>query len=504
MRDVPPDPVARVSDLTGRTRRRRRGPYRRSPLVFHRPVPREWRRRLLPPVTRERRPKGLPSWWARIRQLLWSWWLWAGVAIWAFSNEHWGWFIGATLGSIFTHLGAPRETSPTYGLDHDVPVGDPLFLETIVGLTGASITRGNRLTVLQNGDAFYPAMLEAIGNAQASITIEAYIYWHGEVGLEFARALADRARAGVEVKILLDAIGSASIGREILATLEEGPCQLAWFNPLRWRSLGQINYRTHRKTLLVDGLVGFTGGAGIADHWRGQAEDPDHWRDTQLRLEGPAVVPLQTGFAQNWLQATGEVVSGPRFFPAVPACGDMAAQTMLSSPSTGASSARLLHYLSITAARHDVMIANPYFVPDQAAIDTFADAHRRGVRVRVMVAGAHNDMWLARQNSVRLYGRILATGAEVYEFQRTMLHQKTMVVDGRWATVGTTNFDNRSFAFNEESNVSFAEPALVRELVRAYEDDLKSCKRITREAWRRRGWHRRGLEFAASFLQEQA
>jgi cardiolipin synthase len=472
--------------------------------VLRRPVPREWRTRLLPRITRERRPKGLPSWWARIRYVLWSWWLWAGIAVWALSNEHWGWFVGATAGAVFTHLGAPREYAPTYGLDHEVAVGDPLFIETIVGLTGASVTHGNRLTVLQNGDAFYPAMLDAIRRAEASVTIEAYIYWHGDIGLEFARALAERAHAGVEVKILLDAVGSASIGREILTTLEEGGCQLAWYNPLRWRTLGHINYRTHRKTLLVDGMVGFTGGAGIADHWRGRAEDPDHWRDTQLQIEGPAVVPLQTGFAQNWLQTTGEVVSGPRFFPAVPISGETAAHTMLSSPSTGASAARLLHYVSIASARHDVIIANPYFVPDQAALDAFADAHRRGVRIRIMVAGIHNDMWLARQNSVRLYGRILRAGAEVYEFSRTMLHQKTMVIDGQWATIGTTNFDNRSFSFNEESNVSFAEPRLVAELVRAFEEDLQSCERVTLDAWRRRGWHRRGMEIVASFLKEQA
>jgi cardiolipin synthase len=446
----------------------------------------------------------VPSWWARIRQLLWAWWLWAGVAVWALTEERWGWFAGATAGAVLAHLGAPRETPPTYGLDHDVPVGDPLFLETVVGVTGAPVVAGNTLTVLQNGDAFYPAMLEAIRRARASITIEAYIYWHGDVGMEFARALAERARAGIEVKILLDAVGSSSIGREILETLEGGGCQLAWFNPLRWRSLGHINYRTHRKTLLVDGIVGFTGGAGIADHWRGNAEDSDHWRDTQLRIEGPAVVPLQTGFAQNWLQATGEVVTGPNFFPAVPAAGSLAAQTVLSSPSTGASPARLLHYVAITAARREVLIANPYFVPDQVALDTFADAHRRGVRVRIMVAGVHNDMWIARQNSVRLYGRVMAAGAEIYEYGPTMLHQKTMVIDGAFATIGTTNFDNRSFAFNEESNVSFADPVLVGELVRAYEEDLKRCERVTLERWRRRGWHRRGLELAASFLKEQS
>jgi cardiolipin synthase len=474
------------------------------PGVIHRPVARRWREGMAPKVTRQRRPRGLPSLWLRVRRLIWSWWLWAGLTIWAVNNWSWGWWVLFAGLSLLTFLAAPIERAPMYGLDHDLTIDDPDFLETIAGLTGFGFTAGNRVTILENGDEFYPAMLSAIAGARSSVTIEAYIYWHGEVGLEFARALAERARAGVSVKILLDAVGSASIGRAILEALEAGGCELAWFNPLRWQTFSRINFRTHRKTLVVDGLVGFTGGAGIADHWAGHAQDAKHWRDTQIQLEGPCVVPLQTGFAQNWLETTGEIVTGPAFFPEIGRAGDGEVQTMLSSPSSGASAARLLYYLAIASARRSILIANPYFVPDAAAIESLAEAHHRGVRIRILVAGTPNDAFLARHNSVRLYGRLIRAGAEIYEYNRTMLHQKTMVVDGRWATIGTTNFDSRSFAFNEENNVSFFSPDLVARLAAAFEADVAESDRVALETWKRRSVGRKCIELLASVLQEQS
>ena len=244
------------------------------------------------------------------------------------------------------------------------------------------------------------------------------------------------------MKILLDAVGSSTIGDEILEILETGGCQLAWYNPARPYSIGRLNHRTHRKSLIIDGRIAFTGGAGIADHWMGYAQDDRHWRDIQIRLEGPAVVPLQTGFAQNWQQATTEVITGFEFYPAfdVPV-GKLAVQTILSSPETGASTARTFYYLSIAAARRTIYIANPYFVPDQGAIDLLVAAKGRGVDVRVMVAGIHNDNWMARHNGVRLYGPFLKAGIEIFEYNHTMLHQKTMVVDAcgrRWGPQTST------------------------------------------------------------------
>jgi cardiolipin synthase len=393
---------------------------------------------------------------------------------------------------------------PEYGLDHEFSVDSEEFLSTIAGASGVPLVAGNRIDLLNNGDAFYPQMLSDIGRAVGSITIEAYIYWAGDVGLLFARALAAKARTGIKVKILLDAIGSASIGPNILQELESGGCQLAWYNPIRWYNLGRFNNRTHRKSLIIDGRVGFTGGAGIADHWLGNAEDPAHWRDMQVRLEGPAVTPLQTGFAQNWLQTTGELLSGSLYYPTSDASGPLSAQTLMSSPETGASSVRTMYYLSIVCARRSIYIANPYFVPDPVAIDTLIEAKRRGVDVRIMVSGMRNDNWLARHNSVRLFGRLLEAGIEILEYNRTMLHHKTMVVDGVWATIGTANFDNRSFAHNEESNVCVFDPQFAEQLQETFLADLDACDRVQPDAWRRRGAWARSQEFLASFLQEQA
>jgi cardiolipin synthase len=350
--------------MTGR--RRQRQPRSQPARFTQRPVPRRWRHKLEPPETRRRR-RGIPGLWTRARWVIWSWLLWAAFAIYSAYTQSWGLTaVGAVL-TLITYLIAPREQPPVFGLDHKTTCDSPDFVPSMIGLTGTPFLEGNRVVVLNNGDEFYPAMLGAIRGAQLSITIEAYIYWHGNVGLEFARALAERAKAGVSVKILLDAVGSSTIGNEILQTLEAGGCQLAWFNPIHWFSLGRFNYRTHRKSLIVDGEIGFTGGAGIADQWLGNAQDPDHWRDMQVRIEGPGVVPLQTGFAQNWLVTTREMVSGPRFFPVPEARGNIAVHTMLSSPSSGASEARLLYFYSIVCARKSVYIANPYFVPDQAA-----------------------------------------------------------------------------------------------------------------------------------------
>jgi cardiolipin synthase len=256
--------------------------------------------------------------------------------------------------------------------------------------------------------------------------------------------------------------------------------------------------------LIIDGEIAFTGGAGIADHWRGNARGPDEWRDMQIRLEGPGVVPLQTGFTHNWQQTTGELLSGDAYYPLVDHRGPLAVQTLLSSPETGASNVRTMYYLSTVCARESIYIANPYFVPDPVAIETLIEAKQRGVDVRIMVSGIRNDNWLARHNSVRLFGRLLAAGIEIQEFNRTMLHHKTMVVDGRWVTVGTANFDNRSFAHNEESNVCFFDRALAEQLHASFRDDLKGCQRMTIERWRRRGGWARTQEIVAAFLQEQA
>ena len=481
-------------------------------------------------MTRARRPSSRPSAWRagarrrrgwrfvdprtlpakgpvnlglRARRLFWSWWPWAALAVWLALDARSWWAAPAALMAFISHLITPREEPPRFGLDHEFAASSDEFVATMAGATGVPLIDGNAFEVLHNGDAFYPRMLQDIAAARSTITIEAYIYWAGTVGTTFAEALAERARAGVRVTILLDAVGSADIGDETLATLEKGGCQVAWYNPIHWRTLGRFNNRTHRKSLIVDGVIAYTGGAGIADHWQGQARNPDEWRDVNVRLEGPAAMPLQSGFAHNWQQATGELVSGDGYYPVVPPRGPHVLQVILSSPESGASSVRILYYLAIVCARRSILIANPYFVPDPVAIQTLVEAKQRGVDVRIMVAGVHNDNWLARQNSIRLYGALLQAGIEILEYNRTMMHHKVMVVDGVWATVGTTNFDNRSFAHNEESNVCVFSPAMCAEMEASFMGDVKACDRVDLERWRRRGLLARAGEHLASLLEDQ-
>jgi len=475
----------------------------RLPSNLRRRVPRRWRAGLHQHPS-ARRQIGVRTVWAKVRQIVFTWWVWAAALIVALIYDSWGWAVGTGLMAAFAFLVWPTEVPPRVGLDHEFSVDDEEFLTTMAGSTGIPFFEGNAIEILNNGDEFYPAMLKAVERAQCSVTIEAYIYWAGDIGRRFAAALAERASAGICVKILLDAVGSSTIGDEILEVLEKGGCQLAWYNPARPYSIGRFNHRTHRKSLIIDGRIAFTGGAGIADHWMGHAEDGQHWRDIQIRMEGPAVVPLQTGFAHNWQQSTGEIVTGFEFYPDLEApAGNLAVQTILSSPETGASTARTFYYLSIAAARRSIFIANPYFVPDQGAIDLLVAARARGVDVRVMVAGIHNDNWMARLNSVRLYGPFLKAGIEIFEYNHTMLHQKTMVVDGVWSTVGTTNFDSRSFAHNEENNVCFSDVTLARKLEGIFTQDMHGCEKITLEQWRNRGALAKSLQAVVSLFQEQ-
>ena len=465
-------------------------------------VPRRWRHGIaIDP--RRREPKGESSLWTRVRKILWSWWPWFVVSVTTAFTDHWGWAFGTGAMAFVSYLVTPAEHSPRYGLDHEFAIESDEFLATITGATGVPILAGNSIDILNNGDEFYPAMLEEITRARTSITIEAYIYWAGDIGRRFAQALAGRAREGIPVKILLDAVGSATIGTEILETLEAGGCQLAWYNRIHWYTIGRFNHRTHRKSLIIDGRVGFTGGAGIADVWLGHAQSPEHWRDMQIRIAGPAVTPLQTGFAQNWLKTTGELLSGETYYPEPEHVGPLAVQTVMSSPETGASSVRVMHYLPIVCARRSIYIANPYFIPDQAAIDTLLDARHRGVDVRIMVSGEHNDNWLARQNSIRLYGPLLKAGIQILDYNKTFLHQKTMVVDGRWITIGTTNFDNRSFAHNEETSVCVRDVELAHRMEEAFLADMRTCNRVELETWRNRGLLAKSLEAVASLLEAQ-
>lgn len=476
--------------------------------------PTESRRWLTPRVRGERLYKLAPTPRPRTRlgvrtasdYALWlvrAWWTWLGIAL-VLVLSGW-WVTGSLAGFIsFALYHTSADSHPgVYALEPDFDTSSNEFRITMAGATGMPLLTGNRVQIYNNGDEFYPAMLEAIESARLSITMEQYIFWDGQVGRRFAQAFADKASEGVQVKLLVDAIGSATLPTALLKTLEAGGCQLAWFRPIHCYTLHRANQRDHRKSLIVDGSIAFTGGAGLADPWLGNAESEREWRDVQIRVEGPAALAQQAGFAENWLATTGEIISGREFFPEPQPVGDIAVQTILSSPSLGAAAAGTMYLIAVQCATRYLYIANPYFIPDSRLIEMLARACRRGVTVKLMVAGRHNDTWWARQNSVRLYGRLLGAGVEIYEYRPTMLHQKTMVVDGAWATVGTTNFDNRSFALNEETNICFHDPVLVEQLRTIFCADLANCDRIDVPAWKARGRWQQTKEVLAALIENQ-
>ena len=465
-------------------------------------VPKEQLYRLSP-----RRPKpkrlGRLERWDWIRRVIRTWWIWLAVAIGAHLTGHWIVALITAAWSFFFYHTTPASHPAVYSLETDLSVESPEFPITMAGMTGMPLVPGNRVALLNNGDEFFPAMLEAVESANHSITMEQYIFWEGQVGRRFAEAFAEKARRGVVVKLLLDAVGSSTLGEHVLKILEAGGCQLAWFRPIHWYTIGRANHRDHRKSLIVDGKIAFTGGAGLADQWLGKARTVRSWRDIMIRVEGPAALEQQSGFAQNWLQCTGEIITGPDYFPAPKPAGTIDVQTIVSSPVEGTGSAGTMHLIALQCARKHLYIANPYFIPDARLIDMLSHACRRGVAVKLMIAGKHNDTWWARQNSVRLYGRLLHAGVEIFEFLPTMLHQKIIIVDDAWASVGTANFDNRSFALNDETSVCFHDRALVNQLHDTFVADLERCAKVSLADWKRRGfWQRAGEQFA-SLMEDQ-
>jgi cardiolipin synthase len=380
---------------------------------------------------------------------------------------------------------------------------DPQFLRSMGSLLGPAISGGNRITGLSNGDEIFPAMLSAIRGARRTITFETYIYWSGQVGTDFANALAERARAGVKVHVLIDWVGSTSMDSDLLALMETAGVEVRKYHPLRWYNLSRMNNRTHRKLLVVDGAVGFTGGVGVADHWLGHAQDPKHWRDSHFRLEGPAVAQMQAAFMDNWMKTTGHVLHGEEYFPPEAKAGDALAQVFKSSPGEGSESVRLMYLLSIASARRNLRIAASYFVPDDLSLQTLVEARRRGVAIEVVLPGPHSDTKTTEKASRARWGDLLRAGVEIYEYQPTMYHCKVMIVDDVWVSVGSTNFDNRSFRLNDEANLNVFDHAFALEQIRAFEDDKARSKRVTLEAWLDRPWSEKAMERAAGLLRSQ-
>lgn len=382
-------------------------------------------------------------------------------------------------------------------------VEDEQFTRTFGALLGPALVGGNRATVLLNGDQIFPAMLDALRAARKTITFEIYIYWSGNVGAAFAEVLAERAQAGVKVHVMIDAVGAGKIDDRYIEQMERAGVEVRRYNPPRWYSFGRFNNRTHRKLVVVDGAVGFTGGVGIADHWLGNAQDPQHWRDTHFRLEGPAVAQLQAAFMDNWTEVTGNVLHGSDYFPALEAQGVQRAQVFTSSPGGGAESMQLMYLLSIAASRKSIALSASYFVPDDVEIRTFVQALERGVKVRILLPGPHIDADIVRSASRAEWGKLLEAGAEIYEYQPTMFHCKVMVVDSLWTSVGSTNFDNRSFAVNDEANLNIYDADFAKLQMRIFEQDLKRARRISYEEWRDRPWTEKLWEQAMGLLGSQ-
>ena len=370
-------------------------------------------------------------------------------------------------------------------------------------LLGPPMLDGNRVDVLLNGEEIFPSMLQAIRGARRTITFETYIYWSGSIGREFADALVERARAGVKVHVLLDWIGSVKMEDALLDELRAGGVELERYHRPHWYHLSRLNNRTHRKLLVVDGRIGFTGGVGIADQWAGSAQDPDHWRDSHYRLEGPAVAQMQAAFLDNWIKTTGKVLQGADYFPALEPRGEAIAQVFTSSPSGGGDSMQLMYLLSITAAEHTIDLSASYFVPDDLTRKALLAALGRGVRLRIIVPGKHIDELLVRQASRADWGELLQAGAQIHEYQPTMFHCKLMIVDSQLVSVGSTNFDNRSFRLNDEANLNIYDRGWAERLEDVFEADLARSRKITLEDWKHRPLQQKMVERFSALLSSQ-
>jgi cardiolipin synthase len=361
------------------------------------------------------------------------------------------------------------------------------FLYTIQSTCQAALHHGNRVTVFTDGPAFYPAMLDAIRGATRSINLECYIFRHGRVADQFIEALGERARAGVNVTIVVDAIGSFSLWGRPVARLRAAGCRIEAYRPLTWFSLYRINNRTHRELLVVDGATAFVGGAGVADWWMYPGRRRTRpWRDTMARVDGPVVAALQGVAAENWLECCGEILTGPDYFPDQKPCGETTGVVVKSSPSDRATASRVTFQLLLEGADHSVRISTPYFLPDRALRRALVAMARRGVAVTVVVPGPRTDQHWVRLASRRMWGELLAAGIRMFEYQPSMIHAKVLIVDDLWTVLGTTNIDNRSFEHNDEDNLAMRDPAVAARLAADYARDLAASAEITLERWRRR------------------
>jgi cardiolipin synthase len=380
-----------------------------------------------------------------------------------------------------------RESGDGYDLRGDVDVGDERFLRAAEALTGAPVSYGNDVDLLINGDRIFPVYLEAIRNAEETVNLLTYAYWRGDIAIEVADALCERAKAGVECNVILDALGAAKMDRRLVHNMRESGVTVCFFRPPKPYAVKRLQHRTHRKLLIVDGRVGFTGGVGIAEEWTGDAQDPDHWRDTHVRVRGPVVRGLQGAFAENWLECTGSVLAGERYLPdLVEVEGGGAMQVMRSSATIGDTNAEALTYLALAAAKRRIELTAAYFVPRPAFMDALVESAESGVEIRIVVPGPHIDKQFVRTAGRAAYEPLLDAGVRIFEYQPTMLHAKTLMVDDVWASVGSVNFDNRSFQLHDEVTLCVQSERFAGELHEAFEADLSVSEEIDPGRWKRR------------------
>ena len=397
----------------------------------------------------------------------------------------------------------PSEKKIEQQLVRTYDLEDPQFRRSMDVLLGPPIVDGNRVQVLLNGDQIFPSMLEAIRGAQRSVTFETYIYWSETIGKQFSEALIERARAGVKVHVMLDFIGSIKMEDSAINAMKAAGIELQRYHKPVWWKLARLNNRTHRKLLVVDGKIGFTGGVGIADKWRGMAQDSNHWRDTHFRVEGPVVGQIQAVFIDNWTKATGAVLDGDAYFPPLTAQGRHPAQMFSSSPTGGSESMHLMYLLAITAARRSIQLSNAYFVPDEMTVKALVAAARRGVAVQIITPGTYIDAEIVRAASRALWGDLLRAGIRIAEYQPTMFHVKALVVDDLLVSVGSTNFDNRSFSLNDEANLNVLDRSFAQSQVAVFNDDWRRAKPVTLAAWEARPWSEKIMGKLASLIGTQ-
>jgi len=381
--------------------------------------------------------------------------------------------------------------------------GDADFRRALGILLGPPLVPGNHVTSLVNGAQIYPAMLNAIRTAQSNITFETFVFRDG-IGATFVDELSAAARRGVNVHMLLDWLGSRTMESSLLAAARASGCDVQIYHPPSWYHLGRLNNRTHRKIMVVDGKIGFTGGVGMGTEWREGLNGLPPWRETHFKAEGPVVAQMQAVFIDNWIKATGRVLHGSEYFPKLSAtCGDMEAQMFGSSPVGGSESMHLMVLLALTAAKSSIDIQNAYFVPDRLTVEALCSAARRGVRIRIIVPGRHTDARIGRWAAQGLYGELLMAGIQLFEYQPTMMHSKVLVIDGVWSSVGSANFDDRSFRLNDEANLNVFSESLAREQLKLIDADIQQSRLMVLRKWRHRKFGRRINERLALLLRSQ-